>query len=113
MSVNEEDITNLDELEEGKNYFIKFNNYFNEYYNDFYNGIWTYTGSNENLLEFQRINLNFISLNLAHKMSIQECRNNHRCYFRITNLINHDVKFDYFTGSCDIFKIATTEYVLK
>jgi hypothetical protein len=106
MSVNEEDvITNLDELEEGKNYFIKFNNY----YNDFYNGIWTYTGSNEILLEFQRINLNFI----AHKMSMQKCQNNPRCYFRITNLINHDVKFDYFTGSCDIFKILTNEYILK
>jgi hypothetical protein len=111
MSFNEEEITNLDELEEGKKYFIKFNNYYNEYYNDFYNGIWTYTGSNENLLEFQRINLKFI--NLAHKMSIQKCRNNHRCYFRITNLINHDVKFDYFIGICDIFKLETTEYVLK
>ena len=102
MSINlGEIITNFNELEEGKDYFVKIKHCFN----DFYSGIYTYNvcgnSYNNNFLKF---------INETHEITITTGQGINEYFFRLKNL--NDKRF-YFRGGCNIFEILTNEYVLK
>jgi hypothetical protein len=90
-------ITNFDELEEGKEYFIKINNYTHNPYD----GKYTYTGSN-------RSNEHLLFTNLNYDIKITKSESVNGYSFGLRHL-NSNIIYNYYTGSCNIFEISTNE----
>jgi hypothetical protein len=105
MSINlgEMITTNFNELEEEKDYFIKFwlSN------GTYYNGIYTYIGH-----PFHK----FIFTNLTYNIEINPIEytaySTRQVYF-IGEVIKLDSNVTISQQTCDIFEILTNEYVLK
>ncbi len=105
MSINlgEKLSTNFNELEEEKDYFIEFwlpNGVY-------YNGIYTYIGHSFHKLIFINLTYN-IEINPIEYMSYST----RQVYF-IGEVIKLNSNVIICHQACDIFKIETTEYVLK